>query len=152
MILKFCLDSCCYCHMGHFNQHLVHYLTQPLHSVPLVHSRAQSARFSSSHIMTAPGQIGWMDVQIYGHGLDHYELLHIWVKSCRTGKKCSKCHKTALTKRVVLAKRLVLATCPFGFLEITMSWCSGMIFIFLECQETCAGNIEIPGNSRKSIF
>ena len=77
---------------------------------------------------------------------------HIWVKSCRTGKKCSKCPKTALTQRVVLAKRLVLATCPFGFLEITMSWCSGMIFIFLECQETCAGNIEIPGNSRKSIF
>ena len=28
--------------------------------------------------MTAPGQIGWMDVQIYGHGLDNYELLHIY--------------------------------------------------------------------------
>ena len=93
---------------------------------------------------------------VLGH-LEHFFpvlqlLTHIWVKSCRTGKKCSKCPKTALTQRVVLAKRLVLATCPFGFLAITMSWCSGMIFIFLECQETCAGNIEIPGNSRKSIF
>ena len=24
MILKFCSDSCCFCHMGHFNQHFVH--------------------------------------------------------------------------------------------------------------------------------
>ena len=42
------------------------------HRGPRVHSRAGSTRFSSSQIMTARGQIGWMDVQIYGHGLDHY--------------------------------------------------------------------------------
>ena len=33
------------------------------------------------------------------------------------GKKCSACHKTALTPRIVLAKRLALATCPFGLLD-----------------------------------
>ena len=53
-------------------------LESTLHSAPSVHSRAESPGFSSSQIMTAPGQIGWMDVQIYGHGLDHYELLHIY--------------------------------------------------------------------------
>ena len=40
------------------------------HCAPRVHSRAEAPGFSSSQFMTAPGQIGWMDVQIYGHGLD----------------------------------------------------------------------------------
>ena len=46
-----------------------------MHCAPSVHSRAESPGFSSSQIMTAPGQIGWMDVQIYGHGSDRYVTL-----------------------------------------------------------------------------
>ncbi len=57
-------------------QHEIVYMQHVRHSAPSVHSRAESPSFSSSQIMTAPGQIGWMDVQIYGHGLDHYEILH----------------------------------------------------------------------------
>ena len=53
----------------------------------------------------------------------------IW--ACRTGKKCSACHKTALTPRIVLAKRLALATCPFGLLDNYMVSVFTPIFTFL---------------------
>ena len=41
---------------------------------------------------------------------------------------------------------------PFGFLAITMVSIRTRIFTFLECQEMCAGRVEISGNSRKSLF
>ena len=58
-------------------------------------------------------------------------FLSIWAKSCRTGKKCSACHKTALTPRIVLAKRLALATCPFGLLDNYMARVFTAIFTVL---------------------
>ena len=57
--------------------------------------------------------------------------MYIWAKSCRTGKKCSACHKTSLTQRIVLANRLALATCPFGLLDNYMARVFTAIFTFL---------------------
>ncbi len=39
--------------------------------------------------------------------------IHIWVKSCRTGKKCSECLKFTLTQRVALSKPFILQTWVF---------------------------------------
>ena len=57
--------------------------------------------------------------------------VYIWANGCRTGKKCSACHKTALTPRIVLAKWLALATCPFGLLDNYMARVFTAIFTVL---------------------
>ena len=67
-------------------------------------------------------------------------------------KKCLKCHQLTCTPRVAKPKRLVQEPCPSSILIIYGWRVSDRIFTFLECQETCAGNGEIPGKSRKSIF
>ena len=44
---------------------------------------------------------------------------YIWVKSCRTGKKCSECLNFTLTQRVALSKPSILQTWvfyPVGYL------------------------------------
>ena len=41
----------------------------------------------------------------------------IWVKSCRTGKKCLKCPKLTLTPRVAPAKPSILQTWVFYLVE-----------------------------------
>ena len=40
-------------------------------------------------------------------------FFYIWVKSCRTGKKCLKCPKFTLTQRVTLSKPSILQTWVF---------------------------------------
>ena len=49
----------------------------------------------------------------------HYQFVYIWVKSCRTGKKCLKCPNFTLTQRLALSKPSILQTwvfCPAGIL------------------------------------
>ena len=48
-----------------------------------------------------------------------YRANNIWVKSCRTGKKCLKCPNFTLTQRLALSKPSILQTwvfCPAGIL------------------------------------
>merc|ERR1711994_284677 len=79
-------------------------------------------------------------------------IIYIWAKFCRTGKKCLKWGQLTCNPRVAQPKRLAREPCPSSILVIYGWRVSDRIFTYLECQETCAGNGEIPGKSRKSIF
>ena len=48
---------------------------------------------------------------------EHSDIFfYVWTKSCRTGKSILYITKTP-SLQVVLAKQLVLETCPFGLLD-----------------------------------
>ena len=88
------------------------------------------------------------------------EGFHIYVCSFTVyGSKAAGREKSALN--VPTSPSLKESPCPnhpsyrlgsFTQLEIYICSTRTRIFTFLECQEMCAGRVEIPGNSRKSIF
>ena len=96
----------------------------------------------------------------------HIYIWYIWVKSCRTGKKCLKCLNFTLTQRLALSKPSILQTwvfCPAGILLLAhphknfhlpgLDFPTFKVF-FGCCENSCAGgpNIDFQlGKRPKSV-